>query len=112
MNAREAIFAAVGGASRPAADIAREAAALLDRVPTLRPDRVTGDPAEAFLARVTGPAIGATATRVASLAEVARRGSRLSRRPWSAGQRRPAAASETQGARLVQPRNASSNRGR
>lgn len=69
MNAREAIFAAVGGASRPAADIAREAAALLDRVPTLRPDRVSGDPAEAFLARVTSPTIGATATRVASLAE-------------------------------------------
>ena len=70
MNARDAILAAVGGASRPGADIAREAAALLDRVPGLRPDRVTGDPAEAFLARVTGPAIGATATRVAALADV------------------------------------------
>ena len=70
MNARDAILAGVGGASRPATDIAREAAALLDRVPGLRPDRVTGDPAEAFLARVTGPAIGATATRVAALAEV------------------------------------------
>ena len=69
MNAREAIFAAVGGFSRPAADIAREAAALLDRVPALRPDRVSGDPAEAFLARITGPAIGATATRVASIGE-------------------------------------------
>ena len=70
MNARDAILAAVGGASRPAADIAREASALLERVPGLRPDRVTGDPATAFLARVSGPAIAATVTRVASLADV------------------------------------------
>ncbi len=70
MNARDAILAGVGGASRPATDIAREGAALLDRVPGLRPDRVTGDAAQAFLARVTGPAIGATATRVAALADV------------------------------------------
>ena len=70
MNARDAILAAVGSGSRPAAEIAREGAALLERVPGLRPDRVSGDPAEAFLARVTGPAIGATATRVAALADV------------------------------------------
>ncbi len=70
MNARDAILAAVGGDSRPAADIAREAAALIERVPGLRPDRVTGRPGEAFFARVTGAAIGATATRVAALAEV------------------------------------------
>ena len=69
MNARDAIFAATGGPSRPAAGIAREAAALLDRVSDLRPERVTGDPSQAFLARVTGAAIGATATRVASLAQ-------------------------------------------
>jgi L-lactate dehydrogenase complex protein LldG len=72
MNARDAILAAVGGASRPNAALARQAAALLDRVPGLRPDRVNGDPAEAFLARITGPAIGATASRVAALAEVPR----------------------------------------
>ncbi len=70
MNVRDAILAAVGGASRPAADIAREAAALLERVPGLRPDRVTGAAAEAFLSRITGPAIGATAIRVAALADV------------------------------------------
>ncbi len=70
MNARDAILAAAGSASRPAADIAREAAALIERVPGLRPDRVTGRPGEAFFARVTGAAIGATATRVAALAEV------------------------------------------
>ena len=69
MNARDAILAAVGGSPRPAGDVAREAVALLDRVPGLRPDRIAGAPAEAFLSRVTGPAIGATATRVASLAE-------------------------------------------
>ncbi len=70
MSARDAILAAVGGASRPKGDLAREAAALLERVPGLRPDRVTGRPAEAFLARVAGAAIGATATRVAALADV------------------------------------------
>ena len=69
MNARDAIFAAVGGPTRPADSIAREAAALLDRVPGLRPDRVSGDRAEAFLARITSPSIGATATRIASLGE-------------------------------------------
>jgi len=69
MNPRDAILAAVGGASRTNAEIAREAAVLLDRVPDLRPERVTGDPAEAFLARLTGPAIGATATRVPSLVD-------------------------------------------
>ena len=37
MNARDAILAAVGGASRPAADIAREAAALLDAFPACGP---------------------------------------------------------------------------
>ncbi len=70
MSARDAILAAVGGASRPKADLAREAAALLGRVPGLRPDRVTGEPAEAFLARVAGAAIGATAARVAALSDV------------------------------------------
>jgi L-lactate dehydrogenase complex protein LldG len=72
MNARDAILAAVGGASPRAAEIKREAAALLDRVSGLRPDRVTGDPAEAFLARVVGPAIGATAIRVPALSGVPR----------------------------------------
>ena len=70
MNARDAILAAAGGASLPAVDIAREAAALLERVPGLRPDRVTGVAAEAFLSRICGPAIGATATRIAALSDV------------------------------------------
>lgn len=70
MNARDAIFAAVGRASGSKAEIDREAAALIDRVPPLRPDRVAGDPGAAFLARLTSPAIDGTAACVPSLAEV------------------------------------------
>ena len=69
-TARAAIFAAIGQTPAPASDIARQATALLDRVPALRPDRVGGDLAESFLARVTGPVIGATGRRVAGMAEV------------------------------------------
>lgn len=67
MSVRDTIFAAIPASARSAAEIARDAAILLERVPDLRPDRVQGDPAEAFLARVTGPVIGATASRVRSL---------------------------------------------
>ncbi len=66
MSARDAIFAAIGADAHPAAT----AAALLARVPGLRPDRVGNDAVESFLARLTGPSVAATAARVASLAEV------------------------------------------
>ena len=69
-DARSAIFAAIATPSRPPADIARAASALLARVPALRPDRVGDDVAAAFFARVTGPAIGASGAKVASLSDV------------------------------------------
>jgi len=67
MTARDAIFAALPPAG---ADPRAEAAALLTRVPALRPDRVGADPAASFLARLTGPVIAASAARVAGLADV------------------------------------------
>jgi L-lactate dehydrogenase complex protein LldG len=47
--------------------IAAAAARLLDRVPAVRPNRVTGPPADVFLDRVSTPAIGATVDRIATL---------------------------------------------
>ncbi len=70
MNAREAIFAAIGPDARPPATAAAEAAALLARVPPLRPDRVGSDPVASFLARLASPPVGATWARVTSLAAV------------------------------------------
>jgi len=80
MTPRDAIFAAIGraadstGKPRREADIREkireEAAALLARVPPLRPDRVREDPVSSFVARITGPAIAATAKRVATVAAV------------------------------------------
>ena len=54
---------------KSAADITAESARLLERVPPLRPDRVGQNPADDFLGRVTLPAIGATAERIATLSE-------------------------------------------
>jgi L-lactate dehydrogenase complex protein LldG len=47
--------------------IAAAAARLLERVPAVRPNRVTGPPADVFLDRVSTPAIGATIDRIATL---------------------------------------------
>ena len=69
-SAREAIFAAINTPSRPQPEIAREARALLDRVPALRPDRVSRNLADAFFARVTGPVIGASGAMVATMGDV------------------------------------------
>lgn len=76
-SARHDILAAVTGAlaargTAPSAELAIAEAArrLLDGVPALRPDRVGADPVASFLARVTLPAIGASAERVATLAEL------------------------------------------
>ena len=68
-SARNEILAAAGGVSTDPAAIAAAAVRLLDRVPVVRPDRVSGRPADAFLVRVSSPAVGATAERVASLAD-------------------------------------------
>jgi L-lactate dehydrogenase complex protein LldG len=74
-DARTAILAAIRavprGAAAPtdAAAIAREAALLRDRAAATRPDRLGGGPVCAFLERLTAPAVGATAERVASLGE-------------------------------------------
>ena len=51
------------------AEIAEQAARLLDVVPSLRPDRVGPIAEDSFLARVTLPAIGATAERIATMSE-------------------------------------------
>ncbi len=74
--ARTSIFTAINRAlsksriAPPSAEaIKAEADALLNRVAAIRPDRVSGRPEDSFLARVTLPAIGATAERVASLEE-------------------------------------------
>ncbi len=73
-DARSTILTAIRATLRPdraAADpaaIAAAAAGLLLRVPPLRPDRVRGAAAEAFLARVASPAVGASAERIVSLA--------------------------------------------
>ncbi len=50
-----------------AAHIASAAARLLARVAGVRPNRVTGPPADVFLDRVSTPAIGATVERAATL---------------------------------------------
>lgn len=68
MSARDEIFAAI--APGAGGNIAAEAAALLARVPALRPPRVGADPVEDFITRVTGPVIAATAERVSTLAYV------------------------------------------
>ncbi len=68
MTARDEIFAALprAASANPHAD----AAALLARVPALRPARVGPDPMASFLARLTGPVIAATAERLATRAEI------------------------------------------
>jgi L-lactate dehydrogenase complex protein LldG len=73
MNARAEIFAAIRKSlPAPAGEghIKAVLAALRARVPATRPDRVNGDVAEIFLARVQSPGIAATAERIASLDEL------------------------------------------
>jgi len=69
-----AAIAATRAAAHPAmpnaAEITAQAWRLLDMVPGLRPDRVGADVVESFRARVTLPAIGATAEHVQSWAEM------------------------------------------
>ena len=71
-DARSAILAAIRptGAKPIAANVKAEADALLTRVAATRPDRVGPNPAESFLARLTAPAVGATAQTIASLADL------------------------------------------
>ncbi len=69
-QARDAIFAALGPSQTQSADILRHADALLDRVAALRPNRVGDDLADSFLARVTGPVIGASGQRVTGVESV------------------------------------------
>ena len=68
MTARDDIFAALPRAAGTAPHA--EAAALLARVPALRPARVGPDQVASFLERLTGPVIAATATRLANRAEI------------------------------------------
>lgn len=68
-QAREAILqAAGGGSSADAAAIAAEARTLLARPDERRPAVPSPDVVEAFMARVRGPKVGATADRIPNLA--------------------------------------------
>ncbi|HRP23030.1 LUD domain-containing protein [Thauera sp.] len=74
MSAREAILNAVRGALGPRtpdpAALRREADALLEELPAIRPGLLADDLVEAFIARLLTPKVAATAERIADAAEL------------------------------------------